>query len=78
MAKNLKTVLAAAGASFDDVVKWTIYMVSGQPAQAAMEGFLRVAGRQAKPPTISVLFVAGLAHPAFLIEMDAIAAVPEK
>jgi enamine deaminase RidA (YjgF/YER057c/UK114 family) len=37
----------------------------------------RVWGNRPNPPAISVMFVAGLAHPDFLAEMDAVAVVPE-
>jgi enamine deaminase RidA (YjgF/YER057c/UK114 family) len=34
-------------------------------------------GQRSNPPVISVLFVAALAQPDFLVEIDAIAVVPE-
>ncbi len=40
--KNIETALAAAGARLDHVVKWTIYVVQGQPPQPAFEVFQRV------------------------------------
>ena len=33
-------------------------------------------GDQPNPPTITGIYVSGLAHPDFLVEMDAIAVVP--
>jgi enamine deaminase RidA (YjgF/YER057c/UK114 family) len=42
------------------------------------KGLLTLPYRQRpNPPTITVLLVAGLANPDFLVEIDAIAAVPE-
>jgi enamine deaminase RidA (YjgF/YER057c/UK114 family) len=35
-------------------------------------------GNLANPPSVTVLFVAGLAHPDFLVEIDAIAVVPQE
>jgi len=77
VAKNLTTVLAAAGARPEHIVKWTIYVVQGQPLGPAMGGFQQVLGRLEQPPTISVLFVAGLANPDFLLEVEAVAVLEE-
>ncbi len=75
VARNLVTVLEAAGASPNDIVKWNVYLVQGQSPRGAFEAFQRVFGRLERPPTISVLQVAGLAHPEFLLELDAVAVV---
>lgn len=75
--KNIQAALAAAGAQPEHVVKWNIYVVQGQSVQEGLAAFQGVWGTPANPPAISVLFVAGLAHPDFLAEMDAIAVVPE-
>jgi enamine deaminase RidA (YjgF/YER057c/UK114 family) len=74
--RNLETALSAAGATLDQVVKWGVYVVSGQPVQTGSEGFQQVWGRRPNPPAITVLFVAGLAHPDCLVEIDAVAVVP--
>jgi enamine deaminase RidA (YjgF/YER057c/UK114 family) len=54
-----------------------LYVVQGQSLQAGFEVFQRMWGSRPNPPAVSVLFVAGLAHPDFLAEMDAIAVVPQ-
>lgn len=77
VAKNLQAVLAAAGAGPDDVVQWRVYLVHGQPLLPAMRAFQQVFGRQAEPAALSVLQVAGLAHPDFLLEVEALAVLPE-
>jgi len=74
---NLQTALSACGATLDNLVKLTIYVV---PEQDLHSGFLAAHeffGKLAHPPVISVLVVAGLAHPDFLVEIEAIAFVPE-
>ena len=76
--ENLETALAAAGAQLDDVVKWNVYLVQGQPPQPAFEAFQRVWGNRPNPPLITLLFVSGLAHPDYLMEIDAVAVVPEQ
>jgi len=61
----------------EHVVKWNIYVVQGQSLQEGFAAFQSVWGNRPNPPAISGMFVAGLAHPDFLAEMDAIAVVPE-
>lgn len=75
--KNIQAALAAGGAQVEHVVKWNIYVVQGQSVQEGFSAFQSVWGNRPNPPAISVLFVAGLAHPDFLAEIDAIAVVPE-
>ena len=76
--ENLQTALTAGGARLDDVVKWNIYVVQGQPPQPAVEVFQRVWGERPNLPLITLLFVAGLAHPDYLMEIDAVAVVAEQ
>src|SRR5690242_15755067 len=75
--KNLQTALKASGAELEHIIKWNIYIVQGQPLLPAFEVSQRIWGTRPNPPAITVMFVAGLAHPDFLVEMDAIAVVPE-
>ncbi|MEQ8765227.1 MAG: RidA family protein [Planctomycetota bacterium] len=75
--ENLKIALEAAGARPEHVIKMTVYLVSGQPLGAAFAASQQAWGQPAQPPTLSVLQVAGLAHPDFLVEIEALAAVPE-
>jgi enamine deaminase RidA (YjgF/YER057c/UK114 family) len=76
--RNVETALVAGGAKLEHVVKWTVYVVQGQPVAPGFEAFQRVWGNRGNPPSVTVLFVAGLAHPDFLVEIDAIAAVPQQ
>jgi enamine deaminase RidA (YjgF/YER057c/UK114 family) len=69
--------LAAGGAQLEHIIKWNIYVVQGQSLQAGFEVFRRLWGSRPNPPAITVMFVSGLAHPDFLVEMDAIAVLPE-
>lgn len=73
---NLETALKAAGASFEHIIKWNMYIVQGQPLAAGFEAFQRIWGRRANPPAITMAYVAALANPDFLVEIDAIAVVP--
>src|SRR5689334_20239857 len=74
--RNLQAALAAGGASLEHVIKWNIYLVQGQPLEPGFAVFQQVWDRRPNPPAISMVMVAGLANPDYLIEMDAIAAVP--
>ncbi len=51
-------------------------MVEGQTLEAGFSAFRRAWGDLPNPPAITMAFVAGLANPDFLVEMDAIAVVP--
>ena len=74
--RNLRTALEAAGAEPEHVVKWNLLIVDGQDFAAGYAAFQRVWGDQPNPPVITAAVVKGLAHPDFLVEMDAIAVVP--
>ncbi|MHC1781423.1 MAG: RidA family protein [Anaerolineaceae bacterium] len=76
--RNLQTALKASGAELENVVKWNIYIVQGQPLPPAFGVFQSVWGRRPNPPAITVMYVAGLANPDFLVEVDAVAVVPER
>jgi len=75
--KNLRAALTAAGASLEHVVKWNVYVVAGQSAASAFEVFQREWGRKANPPVVTVLYVHALANPEWLIEIDAVAVLPQ-
>jgi enamine deaminase RidA (YjgF/YER057c/UK114 family) len=75
--RNLQAALEAAGAGLEHVVKWNVYLVQGQPLQPGFEAFQHAWGQRPNPPTITMCYVAGLAHPEFLLEIDAIAVVPD-
>ncbi len=74
---NLRVALAAGGAGPEHIIKWNIYVVEGQPLQAGFAAFQNAWPQTPNPPAITVVFVSGLAHPDFLVEMDAVAVVPQ-
>jgi len=76
--RNLEIALAAAGAGLENVVKWNIYILQGQPIQAGFAAFQKVWGTRPNPPAITGVFVAGLARPDLLVEIDAVAVVSER
>jgi enamine deaminase RidA (YjgF/YER057c/UK114 family) len=76
--KNLEIALTAGGAKLEHVIKWNVYIVHGQSPLPGFEAFRQAWGDRPNPPTITVLFVAGLANPDFLVEIDAIAVIPQE
>lgn len=73
---NLKTVLDAAGAKLEDLVKVTVIIDQQADLRAAFGAWMAFWGSRGNPPTVSVLRVAGLANPDYLIEIEAQAALP--
>lgn len=76
--RNVETALAAGGAKLEHVVKWNVHVVQGQPLPPGFEAFQRAWGGRPNPPIVTVSLVAGLAHPDFLVEIDAMAVVPQE
>src|SRR5215475_10763684 len=76
--KNVETALAAAGAKLEHVLRWNVYIVQGQSVRPGFDAFRRAWGDRPSPPTVTVVFVAGLANPDFLVEIDATAVVPQE
>ncbi|SDZ76252.1 Enamine deaminase RidA, house cleaning of reactive enamine intermediates, YjgF/YER057c/UK114 family [Porphyromonadaceae bacterium KH3R12] len=75
--KNLQTALSACGATFENLVKLSIYIVQGQDLYCGFQASQKFFSNLRNPPVISVLVVAGLANPDFLVEIDATAFIPE-
>ncbi|MDQ5829976.1 MAG: RidA family protein [Actinomycetota bacterium] len=74
---NVRAALAAGGAGPEHIIKWNIYVVEGQSLQAGYAAFQNAWPQTPNPPAITGVFVSALAHPDFLVEMDAVAAVPQ-
>ena len=76
--ENLKTALAAAGARFDDVVKINWYVKAYKPEYL---GTLREVRNQyvnqSAPPASTLVGVASLFQDDYLLEVDAVAVLPE-
>ena len=73
--ENVTRTLDDAGASWADVVKLTFFVVavSELPAIRAVRDEFVDTNR---PPTSSLVQVAGLVHPALLLELEAVAWLP--
>lgn len=72
--ENIRTALAAVGATMDDVIKTTLFVKDLDPEKAriirqARSSFLPASA----PPASTMVGVASLAKPALLLEVEAIA-----
>ncbi|MFD7665019.1 RidA family protein [Streptomyces sp. NPDC059788] len=73
---NLATALEAAGSDLGHVVKLTVYLTDLDDLAA----FRRVRDEHQdaqRPPACSLVRVAGLVHPDFRVEVDALAVAPD-
>ncbi|MBZ0097571.1 MAG: RidA family protein [Taibaiella sp.] len=75
--KNVQTVLEACGATFNDLVKLTIYVVSGQDITKGFEASRKYFKDVINQPIVTVIIVPVLGRPDFLLEVDGIAFVAE-
>jgi enamine deaminase RidA (YjgF/YER057c/UK114 family) len=73
---NIENILKEANAKLENVVKFNIYLVLGQNPQEGFQAFQQK-WTSKNFPAITVLFVAGLGNPEWLVEIDAIAVVQE-
>lgn len=72
--ENMKKVIAAAGGRMEDVAKTTVFITDLQHREAV--GRVRKEFFRGDPPANTLLVVAGLADPAFLVEIEAIVPLP--
>ncbi|PBC70806.1 reactive intermediate/imine deaminase [Streptomyces sp. TLI_235] len=72
--ENLATALRAAGAGLSDVAKLTVFLTD----LADLADFRRIRDEYldpGRPPACSLVQVAGLVHPSFRVEIDALARI---
>ena len=73
---NLQAILVELGAGLEDIVKLTTYLTD----RSHLEAFRRARNRIFKDPfpPNTLLFVSGLAHPDYLVEIEAVAYLPDR
>jgi enamine deaminase RidA (YjgF/YER057c/UK114 family) len=72
--ENMLTVLETAGGSLDDLVRVGLFIREDADLAAGFGAWMAAAGgRLTKPPIVTSAIVAKLAHPDFLIEIEATA-----
>ena len=73
--ENLKLALAAAGATFDNLVKVTTFVTDLSQMQTLRSIRAKYYGKN--PPASTLVQIVKLAHEDLMIEIEAIAVVPE-
>jgi enamine deaminase RidA (YjgF/YER057c/UK114 family) len=76
--RNVQTVVEAAGGSLADIAKWTILATENADIDSGFSAFQAFWDPSIPPPAITVQIVAGLASPDFLVEIEAVAAIPDR
>ena len=72
--ENLRKALAAAGAGFENLVKTNVYVTDPRYREALRDVRSKYLGTTALP-TSTLVVVAGLAMPEYLLEIEAVAVV---
>lgn len=75
--QNIQIALAECNATFDNIVKLNIFILQGQDAYGAFQTSQKYMMEASNPPVITVVFVAGLIHPDYLLEIDATAFIAD-
>jgi 2-iminobutanoate/2-iminopropanoate deaminase len=72
---NIAAILAEDGMTMANVIRLSVYVTDREH----MQGYRRSRDRQfpGTPPTTTLIVVAGLVRPEFVIEIEAIAAAPK-
>jgi 2-iminobutanoate/2-iminopropanoate deaminase len=73
---NLQAVVEAAGGTLSDVVKTTVFLTD--LANRGAVGQVRQRYFTTAPPANTLLVVSSLADPAYLVEIEAIALLPDR
>ena len=74
--RNLEAAVKSAGGTLQNIVKTTTYVTSIEYA-GALRKVREEVWRSSNPPTSTLLVVAGLANPDYMVEIEAIAVVGE-
>jgi enamine deaminase RidA (YjgF/YER057c/UK114 family) len=72
--RNVLAVVSAAGMTPDNLVKVTAYLT--RPEDTALSREVRDTLLDGAQPASTLVIVAGLAHPDWLVEIEAVAAQP--
>jgi 2-iminobutanoate/2-iminopropanoate deaminase len=74
--ENIAAILAEDGMKLEDIVRLSVYVTGREH----MEGYRRSRDRRfpGTPPSTTLIMIAGLVRPEFVIEIEAIAAAPER
>jgi len=73
---NIEKILQKAGGNLENTIKFNIYIVQGQNPAGGFAAFQQKWTGQT-PPVVTVVFVAGLGNPDWLLEIEATAIIPQ-
>lgn len=73
---NMVKVIDAAGGTLDNLVKVTLLIQHGVDLAPGFAAWMKVWGQRPNPPIVTAMMVAGLAHPDYLIEIEAQVVLP--
>lgn len=73
---NIEKILEKAGGKLENAIKFNIYLVQGQNPQVGFQVFQQK-WKSKNLPAITALYVIGLGNPEWLLEIDAIAVIPQ-
>jgi enamine deaminase RidA (YjgF/YER057c/UK114 family) len=73
---NLYAVIRELGAGWPDVVRFNWYLTDVSQVATVREVRARLMGADSPPPASTLVQVAGLASPDYLVEVDAVVALP--
>lgn len=71
--ENVQHCLKAAGATIEQLVQVKIYLAGDVDLRPGFAAWMAVWGTRTNPPTVSGIRVHGLAHPDYLVEIEAMA-----
>ncbi len=74
---NIEKILDHANAKIENIIKFNIHIITGQNPVEGFQVFQKRWGMAKDLPIVTVIFVAGLGNPDWLVEIEAIAVVPE-
>ncbi|NPV01439.1 MAG: RidA family protein [Brevinematales bacterium] len=74
---NIEKILASVNAKIENIIKFNIHILQGQNPGDGFQVFQQRWESVRNAPAITVLFVAGLGNPDWLVEIDAVAVIPE-
>lgn len=74
---NIEKVLQSANAKLENIVKLNIHILQGQNPLDGFQAFQQKWGNKQGFPAVTVIFVVGLGNPEWLIEIDAVAEIPD-
>ncbi|TGN13386.1 RidA family protein [Leptospira ilyithenensis] len=74
---NIEKILESIDAKFENIIKFNINILQGQNPQEGFQVFQQKWKDNDNFPAVTVLFVAGLGNPDWLVEIDAIAVISE-